>query len=906
MTFTIGTRLGVYEIVDVLGVGGMGEVYHARDTRLNRSVAIKALLPAVAGDPDRLSRFRREAQMLASLNHPNIAQVHGFEDSAGVPALVMELVEGPTLADRIAAGPLPLLEALAIAKQIAEALEAAHEHGVIHRDLKPANVKVRPDDVVKVLDFGLAKALDPGGAATTNATVSPTLSLHATQAGVILGTAAYMAPEQARGRLVDARADVWSFGCVLFEMLAGRRAFDAPEVTDTLVAVLSKDPDWTLLPSSALLAQPLLARCLRKDPKQRLQAVGDARIYIEELIAGSVMDVTPDVVSAGATPRRGALALAATAAAGAGIAALAMWIVTRPAPAVPLPPTRIEMGMPSAQPLAIHGSDRDIAISPDGRQIAYRSLTHLVVRSLDRLETRPLEDVTNLRQPFFSPDGQWIGFFDGGGLKKVPAGGGRVITVHATQNVPRGASWGADNTIVFATFDTSRGLMRVSASGGDATVLTTPDASKGERNHWHPSILPGGRGVLFTIAVPNQPQKAQIAVLDSRTGERKTLLSGSHAEYVQTGHLLFMAEESLSAVPFDLERLEVTGESVGVLDDVWHSQSGAANYAVSQSGTLVYVRSASTAMPRALVWIDRSGRETPIPAPVRLYREARISPDGSRVALSARDEQHDIHIWDLARATLTRLTFHPALDERPVWTADSRFIVFGSQRAGGTNVYVQAADGTGSVRQLTEGTDEQMPAFVTADWSGIVGTQVPSRTNGDIVWFPLSKPGTAADTSAVLSRAEPLLNSGFVEWNPDVSPDGRYLAYQSNESGRDEIYVRPFPRVNDGRWQMSTGGGVQALWSRNGRELFFIDRARTMIAVPVDTRGATFAFGNPVKLFDGPPGEIYLGRDFDVTRDGQRFLMIKDSAAAQGSASAAPMVVVLNWHEELKQRVPVK
>ena len=900
MAFAAGTHVGAYEIRSLLGVGGMGEVYLARDTRLNRFVAIKALLAAVVADSDRLARFRREAQMLASLNHPNIAQIHGFEESGGVPAIVMELVEGPTLADRIADGALPLPEALAIAKQIAEALEAAHERGVIHRDLKPANIKVRPDGVVKVLDFGLAKALDAGAAATANASISPTLSLHATQAGVILGTAAYMSPEQARGRDVDARADIWSFGCVLYEMLAARRAFDYADVTDTLVAVLSKDPDWTLLPPSAATTRPLLARCLRKDRKQRLQAIGDARIHVEELIASPPVDAAPGDAPARPDRRRTAAALAAGLAAGAASVALAAWILTRPGPTVAPAPIRMEIAVPAAQPLAIHGSDRDIAISPDGRQIAYRSRSHLVVRSLDRLETRPMEGVSNLRQPFFSPDGQWIGFFDGGGLKKVPAAGGRVLTVYPTQNVPRGASWGEDNTIVFATFDTSTGLMRVPAGGGEATVLTMPDAAKGERDHWYPSILPGGRGVLFTLAVPNQPQKALIAVLDSRTGERKTLIRGSHAEYARTGHLLFMTDGSLSAVRFDLERLELIGEPVSVLDGVWESPSAAGNYAVSRDGTLVYVRSTAIGVPRALVWIDRNGRETPIRAPLRVYREARLSPDDSRIALSIRDEQDDIHVWDLARETLTRLTFDAALDDRPAWAPDGRAIFFGSQRAVGTNVFVQPADGTGSARQLTEGAQELHPASVAADGSGIVGTHVPPKTNGDIVWFPLSRPAGADGFPSGLSRPEPLINTGFVEWNPDLSPNGRYLAYQSNESGRDEIYVRPFPQVNDGRWQVSTSGGVQPLWSRTGRELFFVDSARTMIAVPVNTSGTTFAFRNPVRLFEAAPGEIYLARDYDVTRDGQRFLMMKESNGAPRGASAAPMVVVVNWFEELK------
>ncbi len=756
--------------------------------------------------------------------------------------------------------------------------------------------------MVKVLDFGLAKALDPAGPAAANATISPTLSLHATRTGVILGTAAYMAPEQARGRSVDTRADVWSFGCVLFEMLTGRRAFDAADVTDTLIAVLTKDPDWTLLPAPAAPVRPLLARCLRKDPRQRLQSIGDARIHVEELLAGPPADMTP-----AATPRlpaggRLTAAFAAVAVTAAAITGLATWSLTRFETPEQVTPTRVEIAVPQALPLAIHGSDRDIAISPDGRTIAYRSQAHLVMRALDRFETRPLETVSSLRQPFFSPDGKWIGFFDGGGLKKVAVAGGRVITVHATQSVPRGASWDVDDTIVFATYDASTGLFRVSANGGEATTLSTPDVSKGE-DHWHPSALPGGRGVLFTIAVTGAPEKGRVAVLDSRTGQTKTLMPGSQAQYVDTGHLLFMRDHTLSAVPFNLEKLEVTGPPVGVLEDVWRSPSGAANFAVSKGGTLLYVRPSASTAPRALVWIDRGGKETAIQAPPRAYREARISPDGTRVALGVRDDQDDLYVWDIGRTTLTRLTFDPGLDQRPVWTPDGRFIIFGSMREDANGLYIQASDGTGTVRRLSDGQHQHLPAFVTPDWSTLVGIQVPPKTNGDVVRFPFSKPGTGANASS-LAPATPLLATGFIEWNPDISPDGRYMAYQSNESGRDEIYVRPFPRVDDGRWQVSANGGVQPLWSPKGGELVYLDRSRAMIAVPVDTTSATFAFGNPVKLFDAPTGDLYLGRDFDISRDGQRFLMIKEAAAQ--NMSAAPMVLVVNWFEELKAKVALR
>jgi eukaryotic-like serine/threonine-protein kinase len=911
MSLSAGTRLGPYEILSAIGAGGMGEVYCARDTKLNRGVAIKVLPESLATDPERLARFSREAQVLAALNHPNIAHIHGFEDSTGVPALVMELVEGPTLADRVARGPIPIDEALPIAKQIAEALEAAHEQGIIHRDLKPANIKVRADGTVKVLDFGLAKALDPVAASEAAAalTNSPTITSPAlTARGVILGTAAYMSPEQAKGRPADKRSDVWAFGAVLYELLTGRRAFTGEGVSDTLAHILMTEPDWTALPANTPAGiRQLLRRCLEKDRKRRLADAADARLEIEDALASPTVETAAPGT---AQSRRVAAApIVLALAGGALIASLGTWAATRPVPQAPVLPSRFAIEPPPAQSLFVSSFDRDLALSPDARYLVYRTGGTgnggpLMVRAIDVLDAQPLTGITNARIPFFSPDSRWIGFFDLDELKKVPVTGGPAITIcRFTGPGPRGASWGDDNTIVFATNDRKTGLLRVSADGGEPTVLTTPDAKQHEEDHLFPSVLPRGRGVLFTITT-GQVETAQVAVLDLKTGKRKTLIpGGSAAEYVdsstgsgQPGYLVYAVAGTLRAVRFDLERLEVLSDPARAVEYVMVGSNGAANYAVSRSGTLVYAPGGAAA--RSLVWVDRQGHETPLKTPPRAYAIPRLSPDGTRVALDIRDQENDIWIWNLTRETLTRLTSDPGNDAEPVWTPDGQRLLFSSTRTGVSDLYWQAADGTGTADRLTNTSIN--PTSVTPDGTRVIGSDTPPTTQWDVVVFPLLSPARHAGPGP--SSVKPLIQSPFTERNAEISPDGRFLAYESNESGRNEIYVRPFPEVERGRWQVSTGGGTQAAWARNGRELFYLDGSSRLTTVPVQTTGATFSAGNPARVFDRAYAMPVGFRTYDVSPDGQRFLMIKDDQ----NATAAAIVVVLNWQEGLKRLVPTK
>jgi serine/threonine-protein kinase len=909
-----GTRIGPYEILAAVGAGGMGEVYRARDTKLQRDVAIKILSGTFAGDLDRIERFSREAQLLASLNHPNIAHIHGFDDTT-TPALVMEFIDGPTLADRIAKGAIPLDEALPIASQIAEALEAAHDHGVIHRDLKPANIKVRPDGAVKVLDFGLAKAFEPAGSVAGNATMSPTLSLHATQAGLILGTAAYMPPEQAKGRPVDRRADLWSFGCVLYEMLTGRQPFVGETISDVLAKVIERDPDWSALPpTTPNSVRTLLRRCFEKDRRRRLDSAAMARIEIDEASRPQPREEHAAVAINSRKTRRGwpawaAVALALTI---GSAAVIATWAATRRPVTVPSPLARFAIALPTGEPLAFSINDRDLAIAPDGSRIAYAAgaQAQLMVRALDQLDATPLPGVTNARAPFFSADGRWICFFDRldegvttgptgqrGALKKVSTSGGPPITIASLTGASRGASWGPDDTIVFATSDPATGILRVRAAGGESEVLTTPDAAQGERDHYFPSMLPGGRGLLFTIATKAGSFHYQVAVRDLQTGQQRTLIqSGSHAEYVDTGHLVYADGGALWAVPFDPVAMEVRGDPVPLPEQVL--TLGAANFTVSKSGTLVYMP-VNASEARSLVWVTREGREEPTGAPPRGYATARIAPDGTRAVLQITEGKSDVWTWDFTRQVMVRLTVGPNRFFAPIWAKDGGAVFYGSviPTAEGWNLYRRSADGAGAASALTTGPGQKRINTVSPDGTHLVFEEETAA--GDYDLMLLSLEGTP--------RVEPLLNTPFDERNAAVSPDGRWMAYESNESSQSQIYVRPFPNVGDGGpYQISTSGGRTPLWSPTGHDLFFVNGSSVMAAnVQVSP---TFNAGSPVKLFDAPwlllDGRFAnsgTNRTYDVSPDGRRFLMIKLNAADGG---ASRMILVQNWFEELKAKAP--
>jgi hypothetical protein len=918
---TAGVRIGAYEIVAPLGAGAMGDVYRACDTKLNRDIALKVLPELFALDPDRLARFRREAQLLATINHPNIAAIYGLEESDGSQALVLELVDGPTLADRIARGPIPLEEALPIARQIAEALEAAHEKDIIHRDLKPANIKITRNGVVKVLDFGLAKVWD--GAPHADLSASPRLTATGLGERAIMGTPTYMSPEQARGQPLDRRTDIWSFGCVLYEMLTGRAPFAGDTISDTLAAILEREPDQTMLPADTPSPiRRLLRRCLEKDRKGRLDSAAGARLEIDDAMASPAAET----LAHAAMPSRRVMPVAIAAlAGGAAIAAAIVWSLMRPALVAPTLPSRFAIMPSPAEPLNSFGGNRDITLSPDGRYFVYLgggglgAGAPLMVRATDQLGAQRLP-VGGLGV-FSSPDSRWIGFFTNRELRKVSITGGAAITLAPLTGALLGASWGDDNTVVFATDDPTTGLWRVSSDGGEPTVLTTPDAAQHESDHLFPSVLPGARGVLFTVMSGGQADNAQVAVLDSRTGRRKTLVrGGSQAEYVdpspgtaQAGYLIYAAAGTLRAVRFDLASLEVLGAPVTVVQNVMTKPTGAANYAVSRQGTLFYVSGGVNAQMtlRSLVWVDRSGHEEPINAPLRAYGAPRVSPDGTRLALNVSSDQQstNIWIWDLTRETLRRLTFGPGINGMPLWMPDGRRIIFTSNRTGVFNLYSQAVDGTGAADRLTTSVNQQYHTSITPDGRLLIVESVPipmapgvaQRTRLFRLASPASRPASGA-AGASLSLVDPSGQTLFDGLWPEFSPDGRYIAYQSNESGALEVYVRPFPQVDSGRWQISTAGGTRPAWARSGRELFYLDASNAVTSVPVQTSGSTFSAGQPARLFDTKYATPFPPRHYDVSPDGQRLLMAKDSAA-NSNATLESMIVVEHWFEELKQRM---
>jgi eukaryotic-like serine/threonine-protein kinase len=885
-----GTRLGPYEITGQIGVGGMGEVYRATDSNLKRSVAIKVLPDAFACDVERLARFQREAEVLASLNHTNIAAIYGLERADGTTALVMELVEGPTLADRIAVARIAVDEALPIARQIAEALEAAHEHGIVHRDLKPANIKLRGDGTVKVLDFGLAKALEPAGATSVGVALSPTITSPAlmTGAGMLLGTAAYMSPEQARGKPVDKRADLWAFGCVLYEMLSGRQAFEGDEVTDVLARVIEREPDLTALPANTPAAiRRLLRRCLEKDRKRRLADAADARLEIDDALMSPPRDGQPDAPPA-PPARRAWIERLAWSLVGLALVATIAWLLWRPL--VSTGPTRMTIAVPPALALQGGGGDRLVAISPDGRTVAFvgtsAGSTQIYLRRADQFDAVPIRGTEGGVDPFFSPDGQWLGYIGGalpgggtipvaqGKLKKVPIGGGPPTTLSDATN--RGGSWGPDGTIVFAASPTG-GLYRVSAVGGAAEPLTKLEPT--ERSHRWPSFLPGGRAILFSIQ-PNGASfdDALIAVRSLDTGEQRVVgQSGASPVYLPTGHIVFGRAGTVLAMPFDLRRLEVTGPPVPLLEGVaMNTATGAGQYAIA-AGSLVYVPGAGSETRRELLWVDRKGVARPVDAEKRPYADVALSPDGQRIAIAVTGQNTDLWVYEIALGALRRLTFSPDLDTSPIWTPDGRHVTFnGIRTTRSMEIFQMSFDGSGSEERLID--------------AGALNTQARSW-HPSAKWLAYDLAGDVYVLPMDDRKPKPFLATPFVEAFPAFSPDGRWVAYQSNESGRFEVYVQPFPGPG-GKWQVSTVGGVRPRWSPKGRELFFRSGGR-MMAAPIEP-GLTFTSGTAQVLFEGQFAPTY-----DVTADG-RFLMVRD----EQQADPMQLRFVLNWFEELKRAAP--
>jgi serine/threonine protein kinase/Tol biopolymer transport system component len=912
MPLQTGSRIGPYEVLGAIGAGGMGEVYRARDTSLGREVAIKVLPDQFGDDVDRLARFEREARTLASLNHPNIAAIYGIETSGATRAIVMELVEGDDLSALIGAAkatpyvPLSITDALAIARQIAAALEAAHGQGVIHRDLKPANIKVRSDGTVKVLDFGLAKAIDPSVSGAAKATPyaqsesPPTMTSPAmTAIGMILGTAAYMAPEQAKGRTLDKRADVWALGAVLYEMLTGARAFPGDDMTETIAAVVRGEPDWSALPRDlppTLTA--FLKRCLAKLPADRVQDIGDMRLALEGAFDGPASSQSGPPADPTGSRRSSAPLMALAALALIAVSGAAAWSL-KSAPAEPAKAMRQFVVEPGPGPFILANTNRDIQITPDGSRLIYLAgqggERTLYARPLDALQPIPLRKGDRFFDPFVSPDSKWVAFNDEGDfvMKKVPITGGPAVTIARTGREIAGATWGVDGTIIFGYSGFESGLWRISDGARTPEALTTPDKTRGEAGHYWPEFLPGGQAIVYTVRVGPGGSRSEIWAMDLKARAPKRLVeTGTGARYSEAGFLLYGADNALWAVRFDAATLETSGDAVQINDSVPAKASGALNVSVSSDGSLAYLSAATATVRRRLVWIDRgTGARQPVDMPQRGYTTARVSPDGTRVALDIRDEGGDIWIWDLARNVSTKITDDPSSDANPNWTPEGGRIVFQSGRNGIPNLYVQAADGTGVAERLTDSPNTQYPSGVARDGS-VLSWELGVTAPLDVFMVPLSGP----------TRVQvPLLHTAAAERNPEPSPDGQWLAYASNEgqATQQEIYVRPFPNVSGGRVQVSSGGGLYPMWlPRTGSELFYVRPDGRLVSVPMRDGAPS---GSARVVVDGGFFMAPNPRTFDISPDGKRFLVIED-IGDQGSSSAG-IVVVLNWADDLKRRM---
>jgi eukaryotic-like serine/threonine-protein kinase len=884
MAIQAGQRLGPYEILSAIGAGGMGEVYRAHDGRLNRDVALKVLPQVFAADPDRMVRFEREARVLGALNHPNIAAIYGLEEFGSGRALVMELVEGETLADRVSKGPIPLDEALPIAKQMAEALEYAHDRGVVHRDLKPANIKVTADGTVKVLDFGLAKALmdEPVAADPRD---SPTLSMAPTMAGAILGTAAYMSPEQAKGKPVDRRADIWAFGVVLFEMLTGKQLFNGETATEILASVLKEDTALSSLPSKTPTAvRNLLRRCLEKNLRQRLQHIGEARIVIEAVLSDTAATEPATVI------HKGHQRLAWTAAfVFLLLALLTAFVHFRQTARDPRPMYSSILPPDGSSFTAVLGALSSVAVSPDGNQLAFTAITdgrqRLWIRPLGSPTARPVPGTEEATSPFWSPDSQFVAFFGGGKLHKIAISGGPAQTLC---DVPgpyfSGGTWNRQGTILFGL---ATNLYRVSDTGQPIPVTTSDQT--GRELYGYPTFLPDGRHFLFLILSPD-PEKAGIYAGSLDSKDTKRLLSvRSAVRYAPPGYLLFVRERTLMAQHFDASRLQLSGDAAPIAEQVlFGGQVGGGAFSVSETGLLIY---RSGAFNTQLALLDREGRQLQSVGPPGEYRNAALSPDGKRVMIDRfgiHVGERDLWLYDLSRGTASRFTFDPSVNSDAVWSPDGREIIFWSNRGGSNGLYRKLATGAGQDEKLIAASYVYYPRDWSADGKFILFEGFDAKTGWDLWLLPLF-----GDRKPI-----PFLQTEFDELEGQFSPTGRWIAYSSNETGKTEVYVRSFS-ASGGKWQISTNGGTQPKWRPDGKELFYLASDGNLMAVPVKAE-ATFEGGVPKALFPTMFGGQVGGgfEHYRVTPDGQRFLI---NTLPEGQRSSAPITVVLNWSAVLKK-----
>jgi Tol biopolymer transport system component/predicted Ser/Thr protein kinase len=886
MPVPAGTKLGPYEILSAIGAGGMGEVHKARDTRLDRIVAIKVLPTHLADRSELRERFEREAKTIASLNHAHICTLFDTGHQDGIDFLVMEYIEGETLAQRLAKGPLPIQQVLQYAIEIADALDKAHRKGITHRDLKPGNIMLTKSGT-KLLDFGLAKLKQEAAPAIPDSQL-PTLQSAITGEGAILGTLQYMAPEQVEGKTgqIDARTDIFAFGAVVYEMATGRKAFEGKSSASVMAKIMEAEPPSmaSLTPMTPPALDRVVKTCMAKDPDERWQTAGDLCRELKWIAEGGSQTAVPAAVSAGRSDTLRRWAEVAGVACLAVIVGIAVWIL-KPTP--PKPVIRTVIDLPPGDRL-VGSRQTALALSSDGKQLAYAAIrgitSQIYLRPMDSQEARPISGTDGASDPFFSPDGQWIGFFADGKLKKISVNGGAAVTL-ADAGDPLGASWGSQGKIAFEPAGSGSPLQQVSDSGGAPQPVG--HFEKGENFQDWPQFLPSGRAVLFNGG--NIGFGDRVIVQSVATGERHSLVGGTQPRYATSGHLIYAQGTTLMAVPFDPRRLQIQGTPVPVVEGVTFSSTyGSSQYSISDTGSLVYVSRGSQGTQRKMVWVSRNGVEQPLPAPAQDYRDVVLSPDGQRVAAEI---DNQIWLYDLARDTLTRFTFEGTQNLNPVWTPDGKRIAFRSNKEGGpANIFWQRADGSGGLERLSTYENLQVPRSWSPDGQFLAFHEGSPKTGRDIWVLRMSD-----------RKSQPFLVTPFNEGGPTFSPDGRWLAYVSNESGRPEVYVQPFPGPG-GKWQISTDGGAEPAWNRNGKELFYRS-GNKMMALDVTTQPG-FSPGKPRMLFEGQYSASewpLIDTAYDVSPDGQRFLMTK---AAEQAAEATQINVVLNWFEELKQKVP--